>query len=137
MFSLAEEYKAFSLIRPKTITATETGTGIDLGPDYQDDLMAIFNLGAASDTDATCTVTIEGSDAVGGTYTVLATFSTASATDDNKLGACQVISHGASKRFIRAKATVTGTGSPSFALSVILLAKAAVGSSSLNSTTIA
>lgn len=137
MLDLEQEYKVVSLIRPQVATSTVTGTGVDLGPDYEDDALAIFNLGAASDTDATCIVTIEGSDAVGGTYTVLGTFGTATATSDNKIASLKVNTAGASSRFIRAKATIAGTGTPSFALDVVLLVKAVVASADLNSATLA
>lgn len=133
MHKLSESYKAFSLIRPTVLGTTSTGTGVDL-MGYLDDASAIVNLGAASDTDATCIVTIQGSND-NSTYTTLTTFGTLTATDDNKL-ACGSVNL-AGYRYVRAVATIAGTGTPSFTLDVVLMARAEAGSSSLNSTTAA
>lgn len=133
--TLAEGYKAISLVRPQVATSTVTGTGVQIDSEYEDDALAIVNLGAASDTDATCIVTIEGSDTLNGTYTVLTTFGTLTATSDNKLAAGAVNLRGYS--FVRAKATIAGTGTPSFAIDAVLLVKGLVRKSTLNSTTAA
>lgn len=132
---LSELYQAISLIRPQVATSTVTGTGVQIDSGNEDDALAIVNLGAASDTDASCIVTIEGSDAIGGTYTVLTTFATLTATSDNKLAAGAVNLRGYS--FVRAKATIAGTGTPSFAIDVVLLVNPLVRKSTLNSLTAA
>lgn len=133
MHKLSESYKAFSLLRPATRTSTATGTGVDL-MGYLDDAVAIVDLGAASDTDATCIVTIQGSNN-DSTYTTLTTFGTLTASSDNKL-ACGAVNL-AGYRYVRAVATIAGTGSPSFAIGVVLMANAEAGVSTLNSTTAA
>lgn len=133
MHKLSESYKAFSLIRPAVKTSTATGTGVDL-LGYLDDAVAIVDLGAASDTDATCIVTIQGSNN-DSTYTTLTTFVALTATSDNKLacGAVNLFGY----RYCRAVATIAGTGTPSFAIGVTLLASAEAGISTLNSLTAA
>lgn len=137
MHKLSENYKVISLIHSQTATSTVTGTGVDLGPAYEDDALAILDLGAASDTDATLAVVIQGSDAVGGTYATLLTFTTLTASSDNKIAAGGFSTAGSANRFIRAVGTIAGTGSPSFSFSVSLLIRATLGSSTLNSVTAA
>lgn len=132
MHTLSQAYKAISLIRPQTATATVTGTGVSIDS-YLGDAAAIVDLGAASGTSATCIVTIQGSTD-DSTYTTLTTFGTLTDTSDSKL-ACGQVSLGGYK-YVRAVATIAGT-SPSFALAVELMIAAEAGSSSLNSTTAA
>lgn len=132
MQTLAHNYKAFSLIRPQTLTAATSGSGQDL-KEYQGDAVAVVDLGAASGTSATCTVTIQGSND-NSNWTTLTTFGTLTDTSDNKL-ACGRVNFSA-YRYVRADIAIGGT-SPSFALGVTLLARANAGGSSLNSTTAA
>lgn len=132
MHKLSESYKAVSLIRPQVATATVTGTGVDL-LGYLDDAVAIVNLGAALTTTETCIVTIQGSND-DSSYTTLTTFATLLGTSDNKLacGAVNLFGY----RYVRAVATIAGT-TPSFAIDVVLMARAEAGISTLNSTTAA
>lgn len=137
MHRLAENYKAISLIRPGAYTTTQTGTGVDVGPGYENDALAIVNFGTVSGTTPTCDVTIQTSDAVGGTYTTVATITQVTAS--NKL-ACVGFnlsgnnSGSVAQRFVRAVATIGGT-TPSFGLSVELLVKAEIAKVDLNSAT--
>lgn len=130
MHTLAQMYKAFSLLRPQVATSTQTGTGVDLAT-YQDDAMAIVNLGAASGTSATCIVTIQGSPD-NSAWTTLTTFATLTDTSDNQLAAGRVDL--TNYRYARAVATIAGT-SPSFAIDVVILARPEVANASVNSLT--
>jgi hypothetical protein len=132
MHTIQQAYKAISLIRPQTATATVTGTGVSIDS-YLGDAAAIVNLGAASGTSATCIVTIQGS-ADDSTYTTITTFGTLTDTSDNKL-ACGSVALGGYK-YVRAVATLAGT-SPSFLLDCVLMIASETASSSLNSTTAA
>lgn len=132
---VSKNYKYFSLIRPQVATSTVTGTGIDtLG--YGDDAIAVLDLGAALTTTETCIVTIETSADNSTGWTARTTFSTLLGTSDNKAAAYKVVLDGASKRYVRAVATIVGT-TPSFAIAVGLLLEAQLGKSDLNSLTAA
>ena len=130
MHTLQQSYKAISLIRPQTATATVTGTGVSIDS-YLGDAAAIVNLGAASGTSATCDITIQGSTD-DSTYTTVTTFTQLTGTDDNEL-ACGQVALGAYK-YVRAVATIAGT-SPSFLIDVVLMIRSEVSSSTLNSVT--
>lgn len=131
-------YKAYQLIAPQAADATVTGTGIDIGTTTTGKGMATFSLGSAVDTGATCAVTIEGSDVVGGTYTNLGTFTTVGPSDDNKVGCINIDNEKlASKRFIRAKATIAGGTDPVFYVSVTLHMAQEIQGTTVNSATIA
>lgn len=133
MHKLAENYKFLSLIRPQTGLSTIDGTGIDI-EQFEDDALATLDIGAASDTDATCIVTIKGSLDGGSTYPdTLATFGTVTATDDNEAAAAPIDLE--KYTHVKAVATIAGTGTPSFAIGVGLLVRSAVGKSDLNSAT--
>lgn len=132
MHKLAEVYKFLSLIRPQVALTTVDATGVDI-EGYADDAIATLDIGAASDTDATCIVTIKGS-LDGTTYPdTLATFGTVAATDDNESAA---IGFKITKyKKIKAVATIAGTGTPSFAIAVGVLVQSEIGKSGLNSAT--
>ena len=131
---VSKNYKVISLIRPQVATSTVTGTGVDtLG--YGDDAMVIVDLGAASGTSATNDIVIQTS-ADNSTWTTRTTFAQLTGTSDNPLAAGKVVLDGASRRYVRAVATIAGT-SPSFAFAVSLVLEAQLGKSDLNSLTAA
>jgi len=131
---LSKNYKFFSLIRPQVATSTVTGTGVDtLG--YCDDALVTVDLGAALTTSETCIVTVQTSPD-NATWTTQTTFATLTGTSDNKAAAGKVVLDAASRRYVRAVATIAG-GSPSFAIAVGLVLQAEYGSASLNSLTAA
>ena len=132
MHTLAQSYKAVSLIRPVVATATATGSGVDL-LGFLDDAMAIVDFGVLSGTAATNIVTIEGSND-NSAFTVLTTFVAASGTDDAKIASGRVNLTG--YRYVRAVATIAGT-TPSYAFGVTLLVRAEAGLATLNSLTAA
>lgn len=131
---LSKNYKYISLIRPQVATSTVTGTGVDtLG--YGDDALAILDLGAALTTAETCIVTIQTSPN-NSTWTTQTTFATVTGTSDNKCAAGKLVLDAASRRYVRAVATIAGD-TPSFAIAVGLVISAEQGSASLNSLTAA
>lgn len=131
---ISKNYKVISLVRPQVATSTVTGTGVDtLG--YGDDAMVIVDLGAASGTSATNDIVIQTS-ADNSTWTTRTTFAQLTGTSDNTLAAGKVVLDGASRRYVRAVATIAGT-SPSFAFAVSLVLEAQLGKSDLNSLTAA
>jgi hypothetical protein len=137
MFDLNGSYKAVSLAHAQTITSTTTTTAVDLGPGYDEDTMVILDVGAASDTGATCAVVIKGSATSGGTYATLLTFATLADTDDNKIAAGKITRGSTATRFLKAVLTIASGSSPSFTFSIVALCKATQESGSLNSTTAA
>ena len=131
---LSTNYKFLSLIKPQVATATVTGTGVDtLG--YADDALVTLDLGAALTTTETCDVTIQTSPD-NATWTTRTTFTQLLGTSDNKVAAGKVVLDAASRRYVRAVATIVGT-TPSFAIAVGLVLQAEYGSASLNSLTAA
>lgn len=131
---LSKNYKYVSLIRPQVATSTVTGTGVDtMG--YGDDAVITLDLGAALTTTETCDVTIQTSPD-NATWTTRTTFTQLLGTSDNKCAAGKLVLDAASRRYVRAVATIAGSV-PSFALAVGMLIRAEQGSASLNSLTAA
>lgn len=131
-------YKAYQLIAPQAATATVTGTGIDIGTTTTGKGMATFSLGSAVDATATCDVVIQASDAVGGSYTTIGTFTQVGPSDDNKIGCINIDNDKlASKRFIRARVTIAAGTSPEFYVSVTLHMAQEIQGTTVNSATIA
>ena len=133
MHKLSENYKALQLIVPKSITATETGTGVDVEA-YEGDAMAIFSAGSLAGTTETNICTIETS--VIGDFTdavVAVTFGTLTGSSgDNKMGSGGFKLDPKVKK-VRAIVTKDSTGAA--LVSVVLLVESQAGGSTLNSTT--
>lgn len=131
MRNLSQEVKALNLIAPVVQTSTTTGTGIDV-ESYNDDALAILNLGTVSGGSPSTVVTIMGS--LVATPTVydqtLATFVAATAAG---LAAAKVSLVGIKN--VKAIATQTGAGNVPIAVCLIVTPFAKTGS--LNSTTAA
>lgn len=137
MHKVSENYQAISLIRPADLTTTTTGTGVAVGAGYGDDAIAIVNVGVVSGTTPTMDVTIQTSNAVGGTYATVATFGQVTAS--NKTGAIGFSLSGKNSTpndqlFVRAVATIGGT-TPHFQADVILLVRKEIGKSTVNVST--
>ena len=136
MNTIAQEYKAISVMKPAAVTATGASTGVSV-KELLDDAMAILDVGAVAGTNPTLDLVIQSSDAVGGTYTTIATFGQVTAA--TKIGAVRVNLGGQNsgsveQKFVRASYTIAGTN-PSFTISVILLVKSFEGKSDLNAST--
>ena len=131
MRDIYQEYKAFRLIAPVVQTSTTTGTGVDVEI-YEDDAIAIVDVGVVSGGSPSTVVTIMGSlKATPTTYDqTLATFPANLATG---FASANVSLFGIKN--VRAVATQTGAGNVPIAIS--LLANSSQESSSLNSTTFA
>lgn len=131
MSTLVQQNKVLNLIAPVTQTSTTTGSGVDVEV-YNDDAMAIVDIGTISGGSPSTVVTIQGSlVATPSTYNqTLATFTAATATG---LGAAQVNLSGIKN--VRAVATQTGAGN--VPICITLVASASQQSSSLNSVTLA
>lgn len=131
MRNLSQEVKALNLIAPVVQTSTTTGTGIDV-ESYNDDALAILNLGTVSGGSPSTVVTIMGSlVATPTTYDqTLATFVAATAAG---LAAAKVSLVGIKN--VKAVATQTGAGNVPIAVALVVTPFAKTGS--LNSTTAA
>lgn len=130
MHALAQAYKAVNVLRPAALTATGQSSSIDLGAEYKDDVAVIMNVGAVSGTSPTLDMVIQKSTD-NSTWVTGATFTQVTAA--NKLGCGQVNMDGG-YRYLRASYTIGGT-SPSFTLSVEVMARHENASSTLNSLT--
>ena len=131
MRKLSEEAKALSLIAPVVQTSTTTGSGVDV-ESYNDDALAVVNLGTVSGGSPSTVVTIMGS--LVATPTVydqtLATFVAATAAG--------LAAGSASLKGIKnVKAIATQTGAGNVPISVVLLTTPFVKNSSVNSLTAA
>lgn len=133
---IAERYKVVKLLDPASVTADANGTAVEIGAEYEEDAMAVLQLGAASGTSPTCDVTIQASATQGGTYTTIGTFSQLSGTDDNKVAAIPVKLNTSARRWVRASVDVGGT-SPDYLLGVTLLVRRSVAKNANNSATAA
>jgi len=131
MRNLSENYKAIQLKSVgAAIVASGNGSGIDI-EQYNDDALALLQVGAAADAGATLVVTLKGSEDGGGTYpNLLATFATVLDTEDNTLSA---IGFNVEKQtHVRAEWVVAGGVSPSFSFGVAVLLDSSVDQSGQN-----
>lgn len=92
-------------IDPAAITATATGTGVDLRG--YDSAMMVFHPGTV--TDGTHTPTMEESDTLGSGYTTVATVDLQGTLAVLATDTIQRVGYIGSKRYIRAISTVSGT----------------------------
>lgn len=131
MFTLAENYKAINLIKPQSITATNTGTAVNVDA-YGDDCIVVVDFGALGGTTETFIATAEVSSDGGSTYTTAATFGTVTGSGgDNTIAAARVSLAG--KNRLRGKITMDGSSASLVAM--YALVRADIGSSSVNSAT--
>lgn len=131
MHNLAENYKVISLIKPKSITATETGTAVAI-EDYEDDALVVCDLGALGGTTETFIGKAQTSSDGGSNYTDAITFGTVTGSaGDNKLAAGKVSLAG--KTHIKGIVTMDGTSASLVAM--YLLVKPRVAGATVNSTT--
>lgn len=137
-FNLNEEYKVFNLIASTTVTADLNGTGIDLRQ-FDTDALAIVNTGLITSTGATYVVNIQGSTAVAGVYTTIATINAFNGTASSyKVAEREVKINNQNLKFIRAQVDTTVTaGTISAVIGVNLLVKSQVATAGINSQTLA
>jgi hypothetical protein len=136
-FKLSQEYKVINLIGSTTVTADLNGTGVDLEL-YENDALAILNTGVITSTTATFVVNIQGSTAVSGTYTTLASFNVFNGTAFSyKVGAIPVSIEGSAYKYVRAQVDVTAGDTTSAVIGVNLLVKPTTAEDGINSATIA
>lgn len=135
MHNLAESYKALTLYSPISLTASDTGTGIDVEK-YEDDAVVVLTTGAQAGSTETTDVVVEGSED-GTNYdtaTPLATFTQFTGTGgDNKVAAQRVNLFGIKK--IRLKVTKSSTGAGLIGAAVLVRDR--IGGASVNSATLA
>lgn len=130
MRTLSEGAKYIPLIVPKSITSTETGTGVNIEA-YGDDAMGVVSYGALGGTSETFVTTFEGSND-DSSYTVIATVaSVTGSSGDNKSAAGRVNLSG--YKYVRAKITMSGTSAS--LVSAGILVRPPLEGSSVNSLT--
>ena len=136
MFKLLEEYKVINLLASTTVTGDLDGTGVDV-ESYEADGMVVLQTGAITSTGATYVVNIQGSTALAGTYTTLASFDSFTA-DQYKTGAVAINVDKATNKYVRASVDTTANGGTiSAIIGATLLIRPTTAGSSLNSATIA
>lgn len=112
---------AVSLIASQAVTATVTpSNGTDLSA-YDGEMTFILDCGAATaGTDPTMNVTIQASSVIDGSGDAFATIGTFTEVTDAADSLQEIkLNIGDQEKFIRAVATIGGTSSPSFPLSVV------------------
>jgi len=122
MKALAETYKLIPLIVPKSITATETGTGVNVEA-YDDDALGMVLFGAVGGTTETHDVVFQGSadstNGSDGTWTTLATVGQVTGSNgDNKSAAGRV--NLAGYKWVRAKDTMSSTTASLIAAAILV-----------------
>jgi len=137
MLKLNEEYKVFNLIASTTVTADLNGTGLDLRQ-FEVDALVIVNTGLITSTGATYVVNIQGSTAVAGAYTTIASINPFSGTASSyKVAEKSVDIKNQSLKFIRAQVDVTANaGTVSGVINVNILVRPQVAGAGLNSETL-
>jgi hypothetical protein len=136
MFTLNEEYKVFNLLSSTVVTADRNGIGIDL-EQFEAGALAILNTGLISSTSASYAINIQGSTALAGSYTTLASFTTVGNASDYGVAVLPVNIEGSDRKFIRAQVDVTGADTISGIFTVTLLARPVEAKSGLNSEAVA
>jgi hypothetical protein len=129
MQNIAHEYKAITLLEPQVVTTDITGaTGVNVEK-YNDDAMVVLSVGETSGAASTCDVTVEASTNGGSTYSTVLTFGQmdwgSGGTMAGKLN-IENVTH------LRVDVDVDGA-TPSYALSVVLLALSERQGTTLNS----
>lgn len=137
MLKLSEEIKPLDILPPVNITSdtTTSGTGQDVQA-FEDDALAVLTLGTIAPDGANVVVNIQGSDAVGGTYTTITSFTAVAGTGDNRTAAIPVNIAGTSRAFVRAQVVTTGS-TTGCQIAVSLLVRPTVAASDINSATAA
>lgn len=130
MHTLSENYKYLSVLAPVAVTADTNHTGIDIEK-YTKDGMVTVNVGAVTGTTPTLDLVIQGSED-GTNYSATAILTFGQFTTGSKVASGKINLNKYKK--IRAVSDVGGT-TPSFTLSIGLLAQSEDGASDLNSTT--
>lgn len=133
---LAQEYKALIVTPPKAITADELSSAVSVEA-YENDALAIVTLGAITGSDTAITITVKGSDASGGTYATIGTFTAVATTDDNKIAAIPVSIGGSSAKFIKFNFDISGTDTPTANVAAVLMVRPTVAADGINSATFA
>lgn len=132
MHTLNENYKGLVLLRPESITATKTGTGIDV-EQYEDDCMVVLNYGALGGTNETFDAKVEISyDGTNYEATAGLTFGQVTGSNGDNTTACGRVSLKGVKK-IRGVVTMSGTSAS--LVSMVALVRAMVGGASVNSST--
>ncbi len=130
MKALSETYKLIPLIVPKSITATETGTGVNI-EQYDDDALGIMMFGAVGGTTETHDVVFQGS-LDDSTYVTLGTIGQVTGSNgDNKSAAVRVNLKG--YKFVRALDTMSSTTAA--LVCAAILVKPMIEGASVNSAT--
>lgn len=135
MKALAETYKLIPLIVPKSITATETGTGVNIEK-YEDDALGMILFGAVGGTSETHDVVFQGSadstNGSDGNWVTLATVGQVTGSNgDNKSAAGRV--NLAGYKYVRAVDTMSSTTASLVAAAILV--KPTIEGASVNSLT--
>lgn len=138
MFKLNEEYKVFNILASTTVTADLNGTGIDL-EQYEADALVILQTGLISSTSATYAVNVQGSTALAGTYTTLASFTTVGSGSDYGVAVLPVNIEGADKKYVRVQVdtALNGGATVSGIMGATILAKPVTAGADLNDEAVA
>ena len=135
-FNLIEEYKVINLLASTAVLADVNGTGLDL-EQYHNDAMVIVNTGAIQSTLASYVINIQGSTALNGTYTTLASLNSFTQFS-YMVGAVKVNIEGLDKKYVRAQVDATANnGTINAIIGVNILVKPRVVTADLNSATLA
>lgn len=136
MLNVSQELKALLVAAPQAITADLLTSAVSVEA-YENDALAIVTLGAITGSDTAITITVKGSDASGGTYATIGTFTAVATTDDNKIAAIPVAIGGSAAKFIKVNFDISGTDTPTANVSAVLLVRPTVAADGVNSATFA
>ncbi len=116
---------ALSIV-PKSVTATETGSAIDL-QGAEGDILFNAMFGSLSGSDATFTISLTDCDTSGGSYTAVSnsTFATVPTFASDNTVVSHVMPHRALRRYVKVVITITGTTTALVAASATYRAKTA------------
>lgn len=131
---ISEEYKVLEVVAPISITADLLSSAISV-EEYENDGLAIVQVGAITGSDTTLNITVKGSATSGGTYTTIGTFTEIATTDDNEIASVAVDLGASASKFIKFNYDIAGTDTPTALVSGVLLARVTTAKSDINSVT--
>ena len=138
MFKLNEEYKVINILASTTVTADLNGSGVDL-EQYEADALVILQTGLISSTSATYAINVQGSTALAGEYTTIASFTTVGSGSDYGVAVLPVNIEGADRKYVRVQVdtALNGGATVSGIMGATLLAKPVVAGADLNDEAVA
>lgn len=127
MRNISDSYSVIHLLDSQSITSDTDASSVDVGADYNEDVLAIVNLGAVSGSSPTLDIKIQGSDN-DSDWSDIDSFNQLTDSDSNGTVALGLKN---TYRYLRASLT-TGGSSPDFQTAIVAAVERTNGNKDLN-----